>query len=395
MRRRDFLLTGSATAATAFASFTLLGPEAFAQAKTSGWRADRTLVVIELAGGNDGLNTVVPYADAGYQRLRPGIAIKRESVVQLDEKVGLHPSLAPLADAFKVGELAIVQGVGYENPNRSHFRSIDIWDTASGSNRLLTEGWVSRVIGGSRRAAERLADAVVLGGGTGPVTGSGLRAVSMPDPQRFLRQAEGMQTAEGRPANPALAHVIKVQSEIQDTAKELRQVLARAPDVRGEFPNGPLAQQLRIAARLINAKAVVPVVKLALGGFDTHANQPGQHANLLRQLGDGLAAFRKALAEAGRWNDVLVMTYSEFGRRAAQNGSNGTDHGTAAPHFVLGGKVKGGLFGAAPDLSDLVNGDLKHAIDYRSLYATAAQTWWGFARTSALGDHAPLPILKV
>ncbi len=390
MRRREFLLAGSA-----LASFTLLSPHALAQARASPRRADRTLVLIELAGGNDGLNTVVPYADPAYQKLRPGIAIKREAVVQLDEKLGLHPSLAPLGDAWKARELAIVQGVGYENPNRSHFRSIDIWDTASGSNRFLTEGWVARVIGSSRRAAAPLADALVLGGGSGPVTGSGLRAVSMPDPQRFLRQAQDMRAAEARPANPALAHLIKVQREVQDTAKELREVLARAPEVRGEFPNGPLAQQLRVAARLINAKAVVPVIKLALGGFDTHANQPGQHANLLRQLGEGLAAFRKALAEAGRWNDVLVMTYSEFGRRAGQNGSNGTDHGTAAPHFVLGANVKGGFFGPAPNLADLVNGDLRHAIDYRSLYATAAQTWWGFSRTSALGDYAPLPILKV
>ena len=390
MRRRNFLLAGSACA-----SVTLLAPEAVAQARAAGWRADRTLVLIELAGGNDGLNTVVPFADAAYQRLRPAIAIKREAVVQLDEKLGLHPSLAPLGEAWKAGEIAIVQGVGYENPNRSHFRSIDIWDTASGSNRFLTEGWVARVIGASRRQAERLADAVVLGGGNGPVTGGNLRAVSMPDPQRFLRQAQGMKAAEARPANPALAHLIKVQHEIQDTAKELREVLARAPEVNGAFPAGQFGRQLRIAARLVAAKAVVPVVKLALGGFDTHANQPGPHANLLRQLGEGLAAFRKAVAEAGRWNEVLVMTYSEFGRRAAQNGSNGTDHGTAAPHFVLGGKIKGGFFGPAPDLAHLVNGDLKHAIDYRSLYATAAQIWWGFTRTGAFAAHAPLPILKV
>jgi uncharacterized protein (DUF1501 family) len=394
MRRRDFLATGSALAAV-----TLLSPSAFAQARAAGWRPERTLVLIELAGGNDGLNTVVPYADPAYQRLRPGIAIKRDAVIRLDEKLGLHPALAPLADAWKARELAIVQGVGYENPNRSHFRSIDIWDTGSGSNRFLAEGWVARLLGPARRnkerVADRLADAVVLGGGTGPVTGAGLRAVSMPDPQRFLRQAQDMKAVEARPANPALAHVIQVQREIQDTAKELREVLARAPEVRGEFPNGPLAQQLRVAARLINARAVVPVIKLALGGFDTHANQPGQHANLLRQLGEGLAAFRKALAEAGRWNDVLVMTYSEFGRRAAQNGSNGTDHGTAAPHFVVGAKVKGGLFGPAPNLADLVDGDVRHAIDYRSLYATAARGWWGFARTSALGDHPPLPILTV
>ncbi len=389
MRRRDFLLAGPAAAA-----FALLSPQALAQARAAGWRADRTLVLVELAGGNDGLNTVVPYADPAYQRLRPAIAIKREAIVQLDEKLGLHPSLAALGEAWKAGEFAIVQGVGYDNPNRSHFRSIDIWDTASGSNRLLTEGWVSRVIGASRRQAERLADAVVLGGGAGPVGGAGLRAVSMPDPQRFLRQAEGMKAAEAHPANPALAHLLKVQHEIQDTARELRGVLARAPDVRGEFPPGPLGQQLRVAARLIAAKAVVPVVKVALGGFDTHANQPGPHANLLRQLGDGLAAFRKAVADAGRWGDVLVMTYSEFGRRAAQNGSNGTDHGTAAPHFVLGARAKGGLHGPAPDLADLANGDVRHAIDYRRLYAMAAQTWWGFARTGAFDGHAPLPILK-
>ncbi len=389
MRRRDVLLAGSA------AAFSLLSPAALAQARAAGWRADRTLVLVELAGGNDGLNTVVPYADPVYQRLRPGIAIKRETVVQLDERLGLHPSLAPLGAAWKAGDLAIVQGVGYENPNRSHFRSIDIWDTASGSNRFLTEGWVARVIGASRRQAERLADAVVLGGGSGPVSGSGLRAIAMADPQRFLRQAQGMKVAEARPANPALAHLIKVQHEIQDTAKELRLVLARAPEVRAAFPAGPFGQQLRVAARLIAAKAVVPVVKLALGGFDTHANQPGPHANLLRQLGEGLAALRTALAETGRWNDVLVMTYSEFGRRVAQNGSNGTDHGTAAPHFVLGGKVKGGFHGPAPDLTRLADGDLKHAIDYRSLYATAAQTWWGFARTGAFAGHAPLPILKV
>ncbi len=390
MRRRDFLLAGSASAA-----FALLAPGALAQARAAGWRADRTLVLIELAGGNDGLNTVVPYANPAYQRLRPGIAIKREAVVQLDEKLGLHPSLAPLGDAWKAGDIAIVQSVGYENPNRSHFRSIDIWDTASGSNRFLAEGWVSRVIGASRRQAERLADAVVLGGGAGPVTGSGLRAVAMADPQRFLRQARDIKPAEARPANPALAHLLKVQHEVQDTAKELRGVLARAPELRGDFPAGPFGQQLRVAARLVAAKAVVPVVKLTLGGFDTHAKQPGPHANLLRQLGEGLAAFRKAAAAAGRWNDVLVMTYSEFGRRAAQNGSNGTDHGTAAPHFVLSAKVKGGLFGPAPDLGNLVNGDLKHAIDYRSLYATAAQTWWGFTRTGAFEGHAPLPILRV
>jgi len=390
MDRRNFFATGST-----FTGLLLLGPSAFAQPKSTGLRADRTLLLIELAGGNDGLNTVVPYADPNYTRLRPGIGIKRDAVAQLDEKLGLHPSLAPLMDAWKSGELSIVQGVGYENPNRSHFRSIDIWDTASGSNRYVPEGWVARVLRGRKLGADRVADAVVLGGGSGTVAGAGLRAVSMNDPQRFLRQARDMSAPDAKVANPALAHVLKVQHEIRDTAKELNTVLARAPQVPGEFPNGPFGQQLRVAARLIAAGAVVPVVKIALGGFDTHANQPPQHANLLRQLGGGLAAFRKSLVAAGKWDRVLAMTYSEFGRRAAQNGSNGTDHGTAAPHFMLGAAVKGGFYGPMPNLADLAGGDLKHTIDYRSLYATVAQKWWGLVRgTVSFGDQPALPLLK-
>ncbi len=197
MRRREFLLSGSASFA-----FTLLAPKVFAQTRAAGWRADRTLVLIELAGGNDGLNTVVPYSDPAYYQLRPAIAIKREAVVQLDEKLGLHPSLAALAETWKAGELAIVQGVGYANPNRSHFRSIDIWDTASGSSRYVTEGWVSRVIGGSRREAQRLADAVVRGGGTGPVSGTGPRAGSDPDPPRVLGRGQGLEGSEAPPETP-------------------------------------------------------------------------------------------------------------------------------------------------------------------------------------------------
>lgn len=389
MRRREFLISGSALGAAL-----LLTPAAAAQARAAGFRADRTLVLIELAGGNDGLNTVVPYADPAYARLRPGIAIKRDAVIQFDEKIGLHPSLAAMMDVWKSGQLAIVQGVGYENPNRSHFRSIDIWDTASGANRYVADGWVARILAPGKPQVERLADAVVLGGGAGAVTGAGLRAIAMPDPQRFLRQAQGMSPSDAKATNPALAHMLKVQHEIQDTAKELRTVLARAPEPATRFPGGPLAQQLRVAARLLNAGAVAPVIKVALGGFDTHANQPAQHANLLRQLADGVAAFRDALTAAGRWDRVMVMTYSEFGRRAAQNGSNGTDHGTAAPHFVLGGTVKGGFYGPAPALGDLANGDLRHGIDYRSLYATAAQNWWGLRASSTLGDYPPLPLLK-
>ncbi len=390
MRRRDFLLTASVAAG--IVAVPRLAP---AQGAKLRWRADRVLVLVELAGGNDGLNTVIPYAAAAYARLRPQIAIARDAVIQLDERVGLHPSLAPLLDLWKAGEVAIVQGVGYERPNRSHFRSIDIWDTASGSDRYLSQGWVTRLLGGVDRPAHLLADAVVLSGGTGPVSGAGLRAVAMPDPERFLKQAEGMRAPGSAPANPALAHLLKMQQQVGETAAELRTVLSKAPAVTGEFPGGALGQQLKIAARLIASGAQVPVIKVALGGFDTHAGQPGPHGNLLKQVAESIAAFRTALLAAGQWQRVLVATYSEFGRRAAQNASNGTDHGTAAPHFLVGAAVKGGLYGPLPDLGNLANGDLRFGVDYREIYAAAAERWWTLPRSAAIfGEHRALPVLR-
>jgi uncharacterized protein (DUF1501 family) len=390
MRRREFIATASALSA-----FALLPAAVHAKARALGWRTDRSLVLIELAGGNDGLNMIVPYADPAYHRLRPRIGIKRDAVVQLDERMGLHPALAPLRAAWTAGDVAIVQGVGYSHPNRSHFRSTDIWETGSDSDRVLTEGWLARALAPLDRPRDRLADAVVLGGGTGPVAGDRLRAVTMTDPQRFLNQSRGMRAPHADSVNPALAHIIFVEHEIADTAKELRQVLARAPQVIGDFPKGRFGHELSVAARVIAAGAVVPVYKLALGSFDTHVNQPGRQEQLLRQLGQGLAAFRTALAAAGRWDKVMVMTYSEFGRRVAENGSNGTDHGTAAPHFVIGGTVKGGLYGSPPNLADLDAGDLRYAIDYRRLYATAVREWWQVKTGSAAsGDHRPLAIVK-
>ncbi len=389
MLRREVLLGGSALVTL------LTVPRVLAQSRPAAWRNDRTLLLIQLAGGNDGLNTVVPFADPAYPRLRPSIGLKREQVIALDEKLALHPSLKPLMGAWQDRELAIVQGVGYANPNRSHFRSIDIWQTASGSDHYLHDGWIARLLAPSARPRGLLADAIILGGSTGAVEGAGVRSLSMPDPDRFLHQAELMDRRDGQTENPALAHMLRVGRQVQDTAQELKEVLARAPEVGGDFPSGPLGQQLRVAARLLKAGAQVPVIKIAIGSFDTHANQPGQHANLLRQLAEGLAAFRKSMSEGGQWPRILVMTYSEFGRRAAQNGSNGTDHGTAAPQFLLGAAVKGGFYGPAPDLNELAGGDLRYAIDYRSLYATIAGGWWhlGPAR-DVFGSHYALPILK-
>ncbi|MBN9091457.1 MAG: DUF1501 domain-containing protein [Reyranella sp.] len=344
----------------------------------------RILLLVELKGGNDGLNTVIPYADPHYRQLRPGLGVAREKVLQLDERVGLHDKLEPLMESWKARDLAIVQGVGYPNPNRSHFRSIEIWDTASSSTQTLSEGWVARAFEHAPRpqGAGRGTgvDSIVIDTNSLPLMGPDLRTIVMQDAENFLRQAQAMKdnprVNDG--GNPALRHLLAVRREINAAAAGLSDKLHAAPPPVQEYANeGPLGRELDLATRIITAQVPVVAVKIALGGFDTHANQAPVQERLLGLLAGGLATFRRNMIAAGRWDDVLVLTYSEFGRRARQNASGGTDHGTAAPHFVMGGKVKGGLHGAYPSLADLQDGDLRHTVDFRDVYSTIARGCWG------------------
>ncbi|MBN9514026.1 MAG: DUF1501 domain-containing protein [Alphaproteobacteria bacterium] len=356
----------------------------------------RILLLVELKGGNDGLNTLVPYADARYRELRPAIGVPRERVIQLDEKVGLHEKLQPLMESWKAGDLAIVQGVGYPYPNRSHFRSIEIWDTASASSQTLNEGWIARSFEGVSLPKGAGVDCIVADTNALPSTGPELRTIVMQDAENFLRQAQNLKDAQGMGdgGNPALRHLLAVRHEINAAAAGLRDKLraAAAPAVAygQEFL---LGRQLDVATRVITSKVPVVAVKVALGGFDTHANQAPTQERLLAYLAASLATLRNNLIAAGRWNDVLVMTYSEFGRRAKQNASAGTDHGTAAPQFVMGGGVKGGLHGAYPSLHDLQDGDLKYTVDFRSVFATVAQGCWGLQRDYGLRQPQKLGFL--
>lgn len=340
----------------------------------------RVLLLVELKGGNDGLNTVIPYADPHYRRLRPGIGLAREKVLQLDERLGLHDRLEPLMESWKARDLAIVQGVGYPNPNRSHFRSIEIWDTASSSTQTLSEGWVARALEHATLPKGVGVDSIVIDNNSLPVMGPDLRTIVMQDAENFLRQAQAMK--DDRPiddgGNPALHHLLAVRREINAAAAGLHEKLRAASAPAQEYgQDGPLGRQLDLATRIITAQVPVVAVKIALGGFDTHANQAPTHDRLLGLLAHGLATFRRNMIAAGRWDDVLVLTYSEFGRRAKENASGGTDHGTAAPHFVMGGKVAGGLHGAYPSLTDLQDGDLRYAVDFRDVYSTIARGCWG------------------
>lgn len=386
MHRREFLrlmAAGTGVASMPQVVFAALGED---------YR--RLLILIEFKGANDGLNSVVPYADPAYYRLRPRLAIKREEVVSLDERTGLHPALAPLLPLWQSGELALVQGLGYPAPNLSHFRSIEIWDTASNSTEYLDEGWLARAFAQAPAPRDFAADGVIIGSpDLGPLAG-GARTVALSNPEQFLRQARLAHPVAARgPA--ALSHLLRVESDIAQAAAQIGGAAGGTVPLATVFPQNPFGNSVRAAAQVLASGAKVAAIRLTLNGFDTHQNQPGVHANLLRQFAEGMIALRSALIELQRWDSSLVMSYAEFGRRVAENASMGTDHGTANAHFVLGGRVKGGLYGEPPRLDRLENGNLPFAVDFRSLYATALERWWGVGSQAVLrGRFAPLDIIR-
>ncbi|AOZ49698.1 DUF1501 domain-containing protein [Chromobacterium vaccinii] len=358
----------------------------------------RLLVLVELKGGNDGLNTVVPYGSADYYRLRPGIAVAREQVLQINGDIGLHPSLAPLMPLWQDKQLALLQGVGYPDPNLSHFRSIEIWDTASASQQYLSEGWLTRLFHEQPTPKNFAADGVVLSSQVlGPLDG-GARAVVLSNPQDFARQAKLVADQQPGHAGSALEHILKVEGDIRQAAASLAPLPRTAPSeapTAGPKPNGGFGVAVRTLTDTLARGVDIAVARITLTGFDTHGNQQPAQARLLAELADGLAQLRSEMTRLGRWDDTLVLTYAEFGRRPRENGNRGTDHGTANVHFALGGRVNGGLYGQTPQLAGVSEGNLPHAIDFRQVYATAIDGWWGKDSHNVLGGRfAPLPLLR-
>jgi uncharacterized protein (DUF1501 family) len=386
MNRRNFLrLAGSVPLASIAADVAWATAPAHADYRN-------LLVLIELKGGNDGLNTVIPYASPTYYALRPKLAIPRDQVVKLTDAVGLHPALEPLLPFWKNRGLAVLQGVGYPEPNLSHFRSIEIWDTASKSGEYLQEGWLTRTFAAAATPADFAADGVIIGSpDLGPLAGGGTRAIALADTETFLRRAR-LAAAEGNAHNKALQHILKVEADVMQAASHLNADYA----FKTEFPQGSFGTAIKTASQVIANRAGVAVVRVTLTGFDTHSGQLNTQARLLSDLAGGLAALKNALDELDRWNDTLVLTYAEFGRRPKENLSNGTDHGTASAHFALGGRVIGGMYGEPPALDRLSgDGNPAYAIDFRSVYATVLDRWWGVASSGPLGGKfTPLPILR-
>jgi len=352
----------------------------------------KRLILIELKGGNDGLNTLIPYADPLYYTLRPTIAIDKKSVLPLTEEVGLHPSMDGMKEIYDKGELAVIQGLGYPEPNRSHFRSIEIWDTASGSHEYLDNGWLNTLKFAQKTTTLK---GVVLAGEYGPLSGSVKGIIKINNIQGFLqrsKQIRGRISIVGN--NDALLHLLETESEIRQSADVLKKSLSRKTTLPFAFQKSNFGKQMATVAELIDSGTDIPFFKVSLGSFDTHTNQTQKHARLLKELSESIATMRKNLIASGEWEHTLIMTYSEFGRRTAENANRGTDHGTAAPHFIAGGSVKGGIYGEHPSLSSLdKNSDLIYTTDFRSVYKSVEKEWF-HTSSARLKAFSPLPHLR-
>ncbi|MGA1206002.1 MAG: DUF1501 domain-containing protein [Opitutales bacterium] len=348
------------------------------------------LVLIQLAGGNDGLNTVVPYSDDNYYRLRPKIGLKQDEVHVINDHMGFHPQCGQLANLYKEGQLAIVQNVGYPNPNRSHFRSMEIWETASKSDEYLPTGWLGRYFDNCCSGTPGEDPLGLSIGNELPdafIAANDHNIFSLDQQRGFQRSvSEEIIGAMGASGDLASDNASFLQHTLMNALVTEERVSQRLNRYRPmvEYPGSPLGRSLRNVAALIASGQETRVYFVSLGGFDTHANQLQRHRNLMGQLSSAMAAFQADLVAHRLDDQVLTMTFSEFGRRPSENISGGTDHGTAAPLFVMGSGLKGPLFGSAPNLDLKKNRDLSYSTDFRSVYSTVIQKWF---------QTDPLPVL--
>lgn len=375
MKRRQFLRYAIFT--TAFVGTTLHYFSFPAIARQHQW--DKTLLLLELKGGNDGLNTVIPYADKNYSEMRPTLSISPDHVIKTTSNLGFNRAFQPLMPMLDANEMAVVLGVGYPTPNLSHFRGIDIWNTASDSNEVLSDGWISRLFLESPPDSMFVSDGINLADNiAGAIEGNQSKILTLEtDPNNFINSAARLHTTNSAADNSAMSHILKQRQDMKQAAQKLAATNIRNVHEVSAFTDTKLGNQFQTAARLLIAGVRVPVLKLTIDKFDTHGNQEPLHGQLLSEIASNIAVFAQAMKKHNLWNNVLVMTYSEFGRRPAQNNSAGTDHGTAAPQFLFGGQVKGGFHGEQPPLNDLDNGNLKHRVHFRELYASVARQWWG------------------
>ena len=413
--RREFLRRTVLTSALSWTvptflanTFSALQAEAMDRATQITTGKDSTiLVVLQLAGGNDGINTVVPYASDHYYKARPRIGIKADQVLKLSGDVGLHPGLTGFKELYDQGHLAVVQGVGYPNPNRSHFRSTEIWQTATDSDKFEKYGWIGRYFDNACSGCDPTVGITIGRQMPQAFAAKTPIGVALENPQnyRFMPSENGpdgqvMETSyrelneEAVDANSGasiaslngaatvhgpgsvLDFLERTALDAQVSSDEIRAISARVQN-QSIYPGSQLGNSLKLVAKLIGGGLTTRVFYVSQGGYDTHTNQIGAHQRLLKDLGDSIKAFVQDMKAQGNMQRVLLMTFSEFGRRVSDNANSGTDHGAAAPMFVVGDRVKAGLLGQYPSLApaDLFQGDIKYTVDFRTVYAAVLESW--------------------
>jgi uncharacterized protein (DUF1501 family) len=406
--RREFLVQGlgvvgvGASLPNFLIRTALAGPAAKA--------GERILVVLQLSGGNDGLSTVVPLQNDDYARNRTTTRIAAGDAVKLDDDFGLHPNLKPFRELLDQHAFAAVHGVGYPNPNRSHFKSMDIWHLADNSGKPVSEGWIGRYCDHAFRGKQDPTLVVAVGGEKAPLAVQGKEHTGInlarPELYRFLGEQDGrvgqayrkLSRPPGADAmeNSGLDFVSRTAVDANASSDTIRKLVgARRSPVA--YPVSRLAGSLQTVAALIAGGLSARVYYVFQSGFDTHAGQKQRHDRLMTEFSEAVAAFQKDLAHQNNADRVLTMSFSEFGRRVRENGSQGTDHGTAGPMFLFGPKVKPGLHGQHPSLAaaDLDQGDLKHRVDFRAVYATVLEKWLGTPAEPVLGHRYSLLDLVV
>jgi uncharacterized protein (DUF1501 family) len=408
LSRRELLRTGLQTSTLVALSPTIPSFLAQTARAVEPKRDGRILVVVQLGGGNDGINTVVPFADEGYAKNRKLLRLPSERLLRVTKEVGLHPAMGAAAKLLESGRLAIVQGVGYPNPNRSHFKSMAIWHTANvnlprvdalDAQTNASLGWIGRALDEGRKPADGAPVAQFVGSGSLPLALRSKRsvasAITRPEDSILTLDRLTIPAGEGKPArDPDLAAFVRRSTlDAYATSERMAQVL-RANDKGASYPATDVAGRLQVISRLIKGGGGTRVYYTSQDGYDTHYSQLPIHASLLVDFSSALKAFVDDLAGAKLADRVLVLCFSEFGRRARENGSHGTDHGTAGPVFLAGPGVRAGLIGEAPKLLDLQDGDLKMTTDFRRVYAGVLEDWLGLPSKPALGgDFAKIKLL--
>jgi len=388
IKRKEFLQIGSlATASIMLPKFL----KAF-EKKNMVPPGNKVVVVIQFSGGNDGLNTVIPISNDIYYRERPRLGIRKENALELTNDVGLNPALIAFKGLYDEGELAILNSVGYPNPDRSHFRSMDIWHSASASTDYVHTGWLGRYLDAQCKGCDKPTQALEIDDVLSlALKGNQKNGLAFTDPRRLYSSSNERFykdiNASHQSSEETVDYLYKTMSETLSSADYIFQQSKLNP-TNAMYPTTELGRNLKTISSLIMSDINTKVYYVSLGSFDTHVNQEAQQKRLFTELNDAVKAFTNDLKRNNRFDDVLMMTFSEFGRRVSQNASNGTDHGTANNMFFIGGGLKQkGVLNAMPDLSDLNEGDLKHKVDFQSVYATVLNKWLGSDDKEILGKQ--------